>query len=104
MRRFPDSLVATFLEEPQQLGLEQERKVADFVEKEAPAFGGLDLAFGIRDGAGERASGVAEKLTFEQLCVQAGAAHGDEWAGGPAAPGVDCPSEHALAGAAFASN
>ena len=104
MRVSPTRSYAPLLEEAQQLGLERQRKVADFVEEESPSFGGLDLAFGVGDGAGERAPGMAEELAFEQLGVQAGAAHGDERPGGPAAPGVDRPRQHAFAGAAFPAN
>ena len=101
---FSHSLVAPFLKESQKLGLKQERKVADLVEEETPAFGGLDLALGVGDGPRERAPGVAEELAFKQFGVQARAAHRDKRPRGPPAPGVDRPGQHALARPAFSAN
>ena len=99
-----DPLVAPFLEESQQLGLERQRKVADLVEEQSPAFGRGDLALGVGDGSRERAAGVAEEVALEQLGVQARAAHRDKRPRGPAAPGVDRPGQDPFAGAALAAN
>ena len=77
-------------------------QVADLVEEERPAFGGGHLAGGVADGAGEGALGVAEEVAFEQVGAEARAAHGDERAVGPLAPGVQGVGEDPLAGAVLA--
>ena len=48
------------LQDAQQLGLQLQRNVADFVEKQRAFMGQLEAADLLRDGAGERALLVAE--------------------------------------------
>ena len=55
------------LEEAQQLRLEVEADVADFVEEERAAGGGADDAGERGVGAGERALAVAEQLALEHV-------------------------------------
>ena len=66
------------LQEAQQLGLQRERHVADLVEEQRAAVGGLELARGLLGGAGEGARLVAEQLAFEQLLGNGRAVDGDE--------------------------
>ena len=69
-----DPLVLPLLEEPEELGLERRREVADLVEEERPPLGGGDLAGGVADGPGERPPGVAEQVALQQVGAEARAA------------------------------
>ena len=62
-----DPLVAPFLQEAEQLGLERQREVADLVEEECPPLGRGDLALGVRDGPREGAADVTEQGALQQL-------------------------------------
>ena len=66
------------LQEAQQLGLQRRRDLADLVEEERAALGGLDAPGLVADRAGEGAARVAEQLAREQLLGQRRAVHGDE--------------------------
>ena len=68
----------TRLEEAEQLGLEVEAELADFVEEEGAVAGGADQAELIAVGAGEGAAAVAEQLAFEQVARDGGAVERDE--------------------------
>ena len=58
------------LEHAQQLGLQRQRHVADLVEEQRAAVGGLEEADLALVGAGERAALVAEQLALEQALGQ----------------------------------
>ena len=55
------------LDHPQQLGLRVERDVADLVEEDGAAVGGLEQPLLVGHGAGEGALDVAEELALEQV-------------------------------------
>src|SRR5262245_7993689 len=55
-----DAFELMILEHAKQLGLQFERKLADFVEKDGSAFRGFELPFLLGDGAGKRAPFVPE--------------------------------------------
>src|SRR5207253_3689410 len=61
------------LEHAQQLRLELERNVADFVEEEGPAVRQLEAPDPLRDGAREGPSLVAEQLALEKTGRDGGA-------------------------------
>ena len=63
------------LQHAQQLGLQRQRHVADFVEEQRAAVGVLEAALAQPVGAGERAGLVAEQLVVEQVLVEGGAVH-----------------------------
>ena len=65
-------------EEAEQLGLEVEAELADFVEEQGAVAGGADQAELIAVGAGEGAAAVAEQLALEQVARDGGAVEGDE--------------------------
>src|SRR5690606_19593261 len=65
--RVADPLVHLLLDEAQQLGLQDQREIADLVQQQAAALGVADPAAGTGAGAGEGAAGVAEQLAFQQL-------------------------------------
>ena len=66
------------LEEAEQLRLEVEAELADFVEEEGAVAGGADQAELVAVGAGEGAAAVAEQLAFEQVAGDGGAVERDE--------------------------
>jgi hypothetical protein len=63
----------------QQLGLQGQRHLADFVQKQRASSGFFEQAHVRRAGAGERAGLVSEELTFEELLRYRRAVHTDEW-------------------------
>ena len=65
-------------EEAEQLGLEVEAELADFVEEQGAVAGGADQAGVVAVGAGEGAAAVAEELAFEQVARDGGAVERDE--------------------------
>ena len=58
------------LQHPQQLGLQGQRHVADFVQKQGPAIGRVEQPFPVLVGAGEGPLAVAEQFAFQQLLGQ----------------------------------
>src|SRR3546814_15841866 len=62
-----DPLDHALLQETQQLDLERQRNVADFVEEQRAPRRLFDLADHGLDRAGERALFVAEQFAFEQI-------------------------------------
>ena len=67
------SFEAAFFEHPQQLGLRDQRQIANLVQQERAAVGQLESAGLAVVGAGERALLVAEDLRLEQRVGQRGA-------------------------------
>ena len=78
--------------------------VADFVQEEGAAVGLLELAQAPRNGAGERALFVAEKLGFDQLAGHGGAIQGDEGPVAARAALVQGAGDQLLPGAGFAQD
>src|SRR5439155_7459059 len=73
-----DALELLLLERAEKLRLRLERHVADLVEEERAAVGGLELPLAPRDGAREGAALVPEELALDQLLAERGAVHLDE--------------------------
>ena len=61
-----DALDLAIFQQPEELGLDGERDIADLIEEQGAAVGLLDLADPALDGAGEGAPLETEELTFEQ--------------------------------------
>ena len=101
--RLADALELLLLQEAQQLRLQRQGQVADLVEEQRPALGGLDAPRLVADRARERALGVPEQLARQQLLGQRRRADGDERAFMALALKVHRAGEHALAGAVFAA-
>src|ERR1035441_10263563 len=55
------------LKNPEQLGLQVQRHVADLIQEQRAAVGCFEPAYALRHRSRERASLVPEKLAFEQL-------------------------------------
>ena len=66
------------LQDAQELDLQARRHVADLVEQQSAAIGGLEQALVGADRAGEGAFLVAEELRFEQVLGHGAAVDGDE--------------------------
>src|SRR5262249_18359458 len=90
------------LERAQELGLDVEGQLADLVEEDGAAAGGLEGADALGVGAGEGAALVAEELALEEVLGHGAAVDDDEGAGGARARGVDAERGLALAGAGLA--
>ena len=87
------------LEDPEQLGLQRQGQVADFVQEDGAAVGELEAAGLVAFGPSESPLDVAEKLGFEQVLGHRGAVDLDEGALGAPALGVDHLGQQVLAGA-----
>ena len=94
-------LELALLEEAQQLHLDRGGDVADLVEEEGPAVGGLEPARARVDGAGERPLLVAEQLALEEGLGERRAGHLDEGLVAPRAVLVERLGEELLPGAAL---
>ena len=77
------------LQRAQQLGLQAHVHLADLVQQQGAAVGGLEFADAARHGAGEGALLVAEQFRFQQVFGDGGAVQRDERAGGAAGAAVD---------------
>jgi hypothetical protein len=99
-----DGLNGLLLDAAQDLRLERQRHVPDFVEEQRAAVGLCEAPLAVAGGARERASGVAEQLAFEELFGDGGAVDGHEGGFGPRAAVVDGLGHDFLAGAGFAGD
>ena len=86
-----------FLDDPQKLGLERQRHLADLVEEQRAAVRHLEQAAPALAGARERALAEPEQLGLEQLGRDGRAVHGDERLVAPGAREVDRAGEELLA-------
>ena len=68
------------LQKSQQLGLQRDRKVPDFIEHQGTAIGGLDLAQRHLGGAGKGTLLVAKQFALEQILGNSRAIDGHELA------------------------
>ena len=73
-----DAREGAFLQEPQELDLGLHGQVADLVEEERAAVGGLRASDAAADRARERALLMAEELAFDEVFRERGAVQGDE--------------------------
>ena len=92
------------LNDVQQFGLEEQRQVADFIQKQCPAFCHLDTPDTPLVRPCERTLLVPEQFGFEQFARQGWATHRHKWFLGPPAGPMNHPRQQALAHAAFASD
>jgi hypothetical protein len=86
----------TLLQHTEQLGLQFERRLADFVEKDRPAMGQLESPDPLRDRAGKRALFVAKQLAFEQAGGDGGAVALHEGVPASRTQGVEGASDQLL--------
>ena len=90
------------LQHPQQLGLQRQIDLGDFVQQDRAAVGRLEAAGPRSVGPGKGALFVAEQLAFHQVGREHGAIQADHRRTVAMAGGMDRPGDQLLAGAAFA--
>ena len=73
-----DAVDLALLDGAQQLGLQADVHLADFVEQQRAAVGFLELADAAGDGAGEGALLMAEQFALQQVLRDGGAVDRDE--------------------------
>src|SRR5438046_10452606 len=73
-----DALRSPLLDHPQQLGLRGRRQLADLVQEQRPARGGLEGSLAERVRARKGAALVTEQLVFDEVLGERGAVEGDE--------------------------
>ena len=95
------ALDLSFLESAQQLGLQIERKFADFVQEECPLVCKFEAAHFARDGPGKRTFLVAEQFAFDQPGGNGSAIDLDERAVFTTAEAMDGARKQFLAGSRF---
>ena len=99
-----DALERLLLEQPEDLGLEGQRHVADLVEKKGSPVALLELADAAPVGSGEGALLVPEQLAFQQILGDGGAIQRQERHLGSGAVSIDGTGDQFLAGAALAGD
>ena len=97
----PDPPEFLFLQDAQQLSLELERHLADFVKKEGPTFRLFEETGPVDNGPGEGALLVAEELALHERLGDRAAVHRHKRLVLPRAVVVDGPGDEFLASAAF---
>ena len=94
----------TFLQGAQQLGLQRQRHLGNFVEQQSAAISGAEEPFVGLARSGERALAVAEQQSLQHRFGHRGAVDCHERPGGARAAGMDKPAEHFLAGAGWSTD
>ncbi len=98
---FAQPLELALLQRPQQLGLQIQRHLSDFVQKNGAAIGRFELARPAGHRAGKCAAPMAEKLALQQRLRNRRAVHGDERLVAAIAGVVNESRQQFLAGSAF---
>src|SRR6267154_132257 len=75
-----ETLELSFLDNAENLWLQLQRKVADFVQKQRAPVSPLEPSNTARDRSGVGATFVTEQLAFQQTCRKCGAIHFHKWA------------------------
>ncbi|ALC15448.1 hypothetical protein DSOUD_0660 [Desulfuromonas soudanensis] len=99
-----DAAEGALLEDSQELGLHAEVHVADLVEEDGPAVGGLEETLFHRLGVGESPLFVPHQLAFKKRLGDGGAVDGHEGFVGPGAFVMNGLGDQLLAGAALPLN
>src|SRR5689334_2992503 len=100
-RRAAHALEFLLLEDAQQLGLQVEAHLGDFVEEKRTAFRDYEGDFDALDRAGERALLVAEQRALDESFGERGAIQLNERTVAPFALRVDDPREQLLTRSGF---
>ena len=102
--RTADALDLAFLQNAQQLGLQRQRHLADFIQKDGAAMRLFEQSNACIDGSREGALGVAEEFGFEQMIGKSGAVDRNHPGRRPVARHVQRARGYFLAGAGFAGD
>ena len=92
------------MQRAQQLGLQHERQLAQFIEKKRAMIGELEQADAPAVGAGERAALVAEKFALQQTLGNRAAIDRNEWTLRRTAAAMNAAGDQFLARAGFAAH
>src|SRR6185369_13080718 len=96
-----NSLEFLVLDRAQQLRLEFERHLPDFIEKKRALVGQFESSDSLRQGSRKRPLLMSEQLAFEQARGNRGAVHFDEAAFFPTAQLMDCSGDEFLSRSGF---
>src|SRR5258708_29997006 len=99
-----DALELAGFQNAQELGLEFQGHVGDFVEKERAVVGELEAADAVDARVGEGAFDVAEEFAFEYALGKAAGVHGDHGRGGGPGRRVERGRDDLLAVAVLAGD
>ena len=99
-----DPFESLFLEDAEQLGLNLQADVADFVQENRAAVGQLETADLVADGSGEGPFDVAEEFAFKDAGGEGGTVDFHKRTGRPRAVVVDRLGQEPLTGSAFAAD
>ena len=99
-----DGRVFALLQDAKKPSLGFHRHIADFVEKQGPAFRLLKASHGAGGSAGEGALLVAEEFALDKIARNGGHVDGHEWSALALAVVVQRPRDQFLAGAGLARN
>src|SRR5262249_13663346 len=97
--RGTQALERVLLQHPQELGLQLEGEIPDFVQKERASVGQFKAPEALREGPREGALFVAEEFALQQARRDGAAVERDEGVGAPRAEGVQGAGQELLASA-----
>src|SRR5262249_38911772 len=92
----------TLLQHPQELGLQCEGQVADFIEEQRPLMGQFKASEALREGPREGAFFVPEEFAFQEVRREGGAVDRDKGARAPRAEAVQGARQEFFARAGLA--
>ena len=94
----------TLLNDSEQLDLDRQGELADFVQKQRAAVRGLEETGPVLNGAGKGATGVSEQFALDERVGKGATVHGDERSTRPAGRVVQRSREALLADPALAGD
>jgi hypothetical protein len=104
VRELPRRSNSPCLQDPEQLGLQLQRHLSDFVQQEGAAIGELEPADATHGCTRIRTFFVPEQLTFEQSRWNRRTVAGDKRAGMARTARVQCTSEQLLTGSGLTTD
>ena len=99
-----DALNIAILQHPQQLGLERQRKLANFIEEQRPVVRHFKFTAAVADRPGKRPFDVAKQLALRHALRQGRAVEIDQRIGRPRRPLMHRFRHQLFAGAGLAAN
>src|SRR5664280_48989 len=103
-RIIPDAFVLLFMDKSQELRLEGERQIADFIEQQRSSVAHAYPAWVVAHGAGKSPFDMSEQFTFQEFRRQGRTGNNAERHRRPLAPGVNGFGQHCLTGSAFSAD
>src|ERR1700746_1118691 len=90
------TLKLLLLQDPQQLGLQSQGQISDFIQKEGPCIGHFEAAHFLSESPSERAFLVREEFAFQQVKRNGGAIQLNERTSAASADVVNGPGDQLL--------